>query len=211
MIKTQGMNTSRNLKIELSNGLLLRCIVVCTMFIFHGDSLAQGWQISRGGNALRNGLSDQHGPIDETLLWSGGLSSAIAHPPVSDSIYLAAVRTDGFGDFLNGSKIVMMDIRTGDTLWTKNLPVDFPPTDWYNKLSALKDGVLYASRSGNSNEAYLYALNASDGSIIWQSEDLIDESSSEGLNFTEDGDLIVGNIQSILRISKTDEIGRAHV
>lgn len=98
----------------------------------------------------------------------------------------------------------MMDIRNGDTLWTKNLPVDFPSTDWYNKLSALKDGVLYASRAGNNNDAYLYALNAADGSIIWQSADLIDESPSEGLNFTEDGDLIVGNIHSILKISKID-------
>jgi outer membrane protein assembly factor BamB len=108
------------------------------------------------------------------------------------------------GDFINGSRIVMMDIRNGDTLWTKNLPLDFPSTDWYNKISAIKDGVLYASRSGNSNQSYLYALNVSDGSVLWRSEDLIDESSSEGLNFLANGDLIIGNTQSVLRINKNN-------
>jgi outer membrane protein assembly factor BamB len=82
--------------------------------------------------------------------------------------------------------------------------MDFPATDWYNKISAIKDGVLYASRSGNSNQSYIYALDASDGSVIWRSEGLTDESSSEGLNFLSNGDLIVGNRQSVLRINKID-------
>jgi outer membrane protein assembly factor BamB len=165
---------------------------------------AQNWNNSTGGNPQRNGLSNQYGPIDESLLWSGGLNSTIARPPVSDSIYLATVRIGNLGDFAQGSKIVMMDIRNGDTLWTKNLPIDFPATDWYNKISAIKDGVLYASRSGNSNQSYIYALDASDGSVIWRSESLTDESSAEGLNFLDNGDLIIGNINSILRINHLD-------
>lgn len=165
---------------------------------------AQNWNTSTGGNPQRNGLSNQYGPSDETLLWSGGLNSVIAEPPVSDSIYLAAVRIHNLGDFAQGSKIVMMDIRNGDTLWTKNLPLDFPATDWYNKISAIKDGVLYASRSGNSNQSYLYALDVFDGSVLWKSESLIDESASEGLNFLTNGDLIVGNTQSVLRMNKSD-------
>jgi outer membrane protein assembly factor BamB len=98
----------------------------------------------------------------------------------------------------------MMDIRNGDTLWTKNLPVDFPNLDWRNRISAIRNGVVYASRSGNSNAAYLYALDAADGSVIWKSDSLIDESSVEGLNFLENGDLIVGNINSVMRLNKVD-------
>ena len=123
---------------------------------------------------------------------------------VSDSIYLAAVRISNTSDVFNGSRIVMMDIRNGDTLWTKNLPLDFPTSDWRNRISAIRNGVVYASRSGNSNAAYLYALDAADGSVIWKSDSLIDESSAEGLNFLENGDLIVGNINSVMRVNKVD-------
>lgn len=182
-----------------SRYIILLLLLVSNLFLS-----AQNWNTSTGGNPQRNGLSIQYGPSDETLLWSGGLTSVIARPPVSDSIYLAAVRIHNLGDQAQGSKIVMMDIRNGDTLWTKNLPMDFPATDWYNKISAIKDGVLYASRSGNSNQSYIYALDASDGSVIWRSEGLTDESSSEGLNFLSNGDLIVGNRQSVLRINKID-------
>jgi outer membrane protein assembly factor BamB len=182
----------------------LRYFILLLMLVSNLFLSAQNWNVSTGGNPQRNGLSDQFGPIDETLLWSGGLTSVIAQAPVSDSIYLAAVRIHNLGDHAQGSKIVMMDIRNGDTLWTKNLPMDFPATDWYNKISAIKDGVLYASRTGNSNQSYLYALNASNGSLLWVSESLIDENSSEGLNFLDNGDLIVGNTQSVIRIAKND-------
>ncbi|MFN5182744.1 MAG: PQQ-binding-like beta-propeller repeat protein [Bacteroidota bacterium] len=196
------MNIPNALIKELKNELNLKILllfIISNLFVY-----GQDWNISRGGNTQRNGLTNQYGPSDTTLLWSGGLSSVIAEPPVSDSIYLAAVRISNIGNFLQGSRIVMMDIRNGDTLWTHNLPVDFPTTDWFNKISALKDGVLYASRSGNNNKSYLYALNASNGSILWRSDSLIDESSSEGLNFLANGDLIVGNIYSVLRINKNN-------
>jgi outer membrane protein assembly factor BamB len=181
-----------------------RLTIVFITFLSSFNVSAQNWSVSTGGNVLRNGLSAEYGPNTEMLLWSGGESSTIARAPVSDSIYLAAVRISNTSDVLNGSRIVMMDIRNGDTLWTKNLPVDFPSTDWQNRISAIKNGVIYASRSGNSNAAYLYALNAADGSVIWKSVSLIDESSAEGLNFLENGDLIVGNINSVMRISKVD-------
>jgi len=188
---------------KISTGYL-RLITMALAIGFCSDVSAQSWNIATGGNTLRNGLSAISGPSEETLLWSGGLQSSISGAPVSDSIYLATVRIHNLSNPLEGSKIVMMNILTGDTLWTKNLPIDFPATDWRNKLSALRNGVLYASRSGNSNEAYLYALNAADGTILWQSESLIDESNTEGANFSPDGDLIIGNTQSILRINQND-------
>lgn len=165
---------------------------------------SQNWNIATGGNVLHNGLSKEFGPPTPTLLWSGGLTSQIAFAPVTDSIYLATVRMHNISDPLHGNKIVMYDIRNGDTLWTKDLPVNFPLTDWSNRVSAIDNGVLYASRSGNSNEAYIYALDAQTGTILWQSDSLIGESINEGANFTANGDLLIGNLFSITRISKVD-------
>jgi outer membrane protein assembly factor BamB len=182
----------------IRNGILL------FGFLTSLNTSAQNWTVSTGGNSFRNGSSNEYGPTGETLLWSGGMPSTIARSPVSDSIYLATVRISNTSDVLNGSRIVMMDIRNGDTLWTKNLPVDFPNLDWRNRISAIRNGVVYASRSGNSNAAYLYALDAADGSVIWKSDSLIDESSVEGLIFLENGDLIVGNINSVMRLNKVD-------
>jgi outer membrane protein assembly factor BamB len=182
----------------IRNGILL------LGFLTSLNTSAQNWSVSTGGNSFRNGSSNEYGPTGENLLWSGGMPSTIARSPVSDSIYLATVRISNTSDVLNGSRIVMMDIRNGDTLWTKNLPVDFPNLDWRNRISAIRNGVVYASRSGNSNAAYLYALDAADGSVIWKSDSLIDESSVEGLNFLENGDLIVGNINSVMRLNKVD-------
>jgi outer membrane protein assembly factor BamB len=182
----------------IKNGILL------FGFLTSLNTSAQNWSVSTGGNSLRNGSTNEYGPTSENLLWSGGMPSTIARSPVSDSIYLATVRISNTSDVLNGSRIVMMDIRNGDTLWTKNLPVDFPNLDWRNRISAIRNGVVYASRSGNSNAAYLYALDAADGSVIWKSDSLIDESSAEGLNFLENGDLIVGNINSVMRVNKVD-------
>ena len=182
----------------IRNGILL------FGFLTSLNTSAQNWSVSTGGNSFRNGSSNEYGPTGETLLWSGGMPSTIARSPVSDSIYLATVRISNTSDVLNGSRIVMMDIRNGDTLWTKNLPVDFPNLDWRNRISAIRNGVVYASRSGNSNAAYLYALDAADGSVIWKSDSLIDESSVEGLIFLENGDLIVGNINSVMRLNKVD-------
>ena len=182
----------------IKNGILL------FGFLTSLNTSAQNWSVSTGGNSLRNGSTNEYGPTSENLLWSGGMPSTIARSPVSDSIYLAAVRISNTSDVFNGSRIVMMDIRNGDTLWTKNLPLDFPTSDWRNRISAIRNGVVYASRSGNSNAAYLYALDAADGSVIWKSDSLIDESSAEGLNFLENGDLIVGNINSVMRVNKVD-------
>src|SRR6185436_18886103 len=165
---------------------------------------SQNWNVASGGNTLHNGLSNVYGPPTPTLLWSGGLTSQIAFAPVTDSIYLATVRVTNISDHLHGNKIVMIDIRNGDTLWTKELPVSFPLTDWSNRVSAIRDGILYASRSGNSNSAYMYALDALTGTILWQSDSLVDESINEGANFTPDGDLLIGNLFSITRISAID-------
>ncbi|MCF8364922.1 MAG: FG-GAP-like repeat-containing protein, partial [Bacteroidales bacterium] len=103
-----------------------------------------------------------------------------------------------------GTKIVLHNLQTGDTLWTKNLPVDFPSTDWRNRVSAIQDGLVYCTRAGNNNESYLYALNVENGSIVWKSDNVIDEGSTEGLAFAPNGDPIVGSMWYITRFNKAN-------
>ena len=68
----------------------------------------------------------------------------------------------------------------------------------------MRDGRVYATRAGNTNASYMYALDATDGSVIWRSDSLVDESTTEGISFADNGDLIVGNFTSIMRINASE-------
>jgi outer membrane protein assembly factor BamB len=188
------LHTNQNSSIRSIIALIVMALVTLT-------SYSQGWNVGPGGNSLRNSLSPQYGPPQPELLWSGSLTSVIAQQAVTDGIYLAMPRMHNINDVLHGTKIVVHNLLTGDTLWSKDLPVDFPSTDWRNRVSAIHNGVVYATRSGNTNFSYLYALDAENGEILWISEDLTDERTTEGLSFTPDGDLLVGNMYNILLIN----------
>lgn len=174
------------------------------IFILPFFTFAQGWNVGPGGNSLRNGQSPQAGPPAPEVLWQGGLNSVLAQQSVTDGNYLAMARTHNIGDVINGTKIVMHHLQTGDTLWTAILPVDFPATDWRSRVSAIRNGQVYCTRAGNNNESFLYALDADTGDILWKSEDVVDEGSTEGLVFAPDGDLIVGSMYYMTRISRVD-------
>jgi outer membrane protein assembly factor BamB len=166
--------------------------------------LADDWQVGPGGKPTRNSLSSESGPQTNALLWQNGYSSVIAQQAVIDGNIVAMSRIFNINNVLQGTKIVTQDLTTGDTLWTTILPVDFPATDWRSRVSAFKDGILYATRAGNTNYSYMYALNATDGSVFWKSEGLVNECSTEGASFASNGDLIVGNFDNILRINYLD-------
>jgi len=187
------------LTIQVMTNIKIFVALIVSLATLTGFS--QGWNVGPGGNSQRNSLSPQYGPPQPELLWSGSLNSVIAQQAVTDGIYLAMPRMQNINDVLHGTKIVVHNLLTGDTLWTKDLPVDFPTTDWRNRVSAIHDGVVYATRAGNTNFSYLYALKAETGEILWKSEDLIDERTTEGLAFTPDGDLLVGNMNNMLRIN----------
>ena len=174
------------------------------LFIVAATVAADDWGVSTGGKPGRYGLSREHGPVAETLLWHTGVSAVIAHPVVIEGQYVAMDRIQNISDVLHGTRIVVQNLATGDTLWTRDLPVDFPSTDWRNRVSALRGGRVYATRSGNTNASYLYALDVTNGFQIWKSDSLIDESSTEGVSFASDGDIVVGNFGSIMRIDAAD-------
>ncbi len=162
------------------------------------------WNTGSGGNPSRNGQSFQCGPVDNETLWEEGLPSVIAFQAKMDSNVVATSRIFDLQNTLDGTVIVAHDIPTGDTLWTTQLPIEFPDTDWRNRVTAARDGKIYATRSGNTNASYLYALDAADGSILWESEDLISESSTESASFASNGDLIIGNNDNIARVNHLD-------
>jgi outer membrane protein assembly factor BamB len=180
-------------------------LTICLIAVlFHSPVFGQGWNVGPGGNSMRNGLSPQYGPESNTVLWINGLNAVISQQAVSDGIYVSMARIQNLNDVQHGTLIVTQDILTGEVLWRADLPVDFPNTDWRNRVSAIKDGIVYATRAGNNNDSYLYGLDAETGDILWKSEALIDEGSTEGLVFTPDGDVLAGSMFYLTRISSED-------
>jgi outer membrane protein assembly factor BamB len=178
--------------------------VLLLFAIFSLSLYADDWTVGTGGKPARYGLSTELGPTDQTFLWQGGLPAVIARPAVIEGNIVAMDRIQDIGDVLHGTKIVIHNLTTGETLWTRDLPVEFPTMDWRNRVAAMRDGKVYATRSGNTNASYLYALDALTGEIIWRSEDLIDEATTEGPSFADNGDLIIGNFTNIKRINALD-------
>jgi hypothetical protein len=100
-----------------------------------------------GGDTQRNGLSTTTGPTTADLLWSGGRSSLISWLPVTEGDRLFDVRQKGSPGSTNDSIIVAMNLVTGDELWTAAIP--YHTGDWTTWVAGVKDGHVYASRSGN--------------------------------------------------------------
>jgi outer membrane protein assembly factor BamB len=168
-----------------------------------GASTARGddWQTGVGGKSARDSRSQEVGPAAPDLLWQGSLSAIVAQQAIIDGGVVVTNRITSFA-LPAGTWIVAHDLNTGELLWQAQLPNDFPATSWRSRASAMRDGHVYASRSGNTNLDYLYALDVADSSIVWKSDSLIDESTTESLAFAADGDLVAGNFNALLRIDR---------
>jgi outer membrane protein assembly factor BamB len=164
--------------------------------------VAGDWNTGVGGNAARNSLSNEFGPTGPHLLWQGSLSAIVSQQAVTEGDVVVMARIASF-DIPSGTTIVAHDLTTGAILWATQLPYNFEDS-WRSRVSAIRDGQIYATRAGNTNSEYLYALPVAGGEIIWQSEALIDEGTTESLAFAENGDPIVGNFHSLVRINKGD-------
>ena len=88
--------------------------------------LADDWQTGPGGKPSRHGLSTEIGPQAADLLWQGSVSAVVAQQAVIDGDIVVMSRMFNINNVLYGTKIVAHNLITGDTLWTKGLPVDFP-------------------------------------------------------------------------------------
>ncbi len=178
--------------------------IIMIIVLYTTQINAQGWNVGSGGNSSRNCLSVvANGPAEADILWQKEIDAVLSQQTVIDGEIVVTCPIIDINDVLHGTLIVARDLSTGDTLWTKDLPVDFPGTDWRNRVSSFKNGVIYASRAGNTNYSYLYALDSSEGSILWKSDALLDEYGSESCSFTDDGNLIAGNLSTIICINAT--------
>ncbi|UCD74087.1 MAG: PQQ-like beta-propeller repeat protein [Phycisphaerales bacterium] len=165
---------------------------------------ADDWNNS-GKNPGRNALSAEIGPESAEILWSGGRTSLIAWQPVIEGERVFMVRQSGWpSDEPGASPVVAMDLNTGEELWAEHIP--FSDGDWTTWIAGVRDGKVYAGRSGNgaSVSAKLYALDAADGHTLWISEDEIDAGAYDGVVFAPNGDLIIGSFMDIWRISAAD-------
>ena len=178
---------------------LFIALVATCLTAYAGD-----WMNS-GGNAGRNGLSDEIGPSAPDLAWSEGRSSIIAWLPVTEGNRVFTVRQLRWPyQQPNDAYVVAMDLTTGEELWAIVLP--YNSGDWTPWIAGVCDGKVYCSRSGNgaSISARLYALDAEDGHTVWVSQGMQDAGPYDGVVFAEDGDLLVGSFQDIWRFDAAD-------
>ena len=184
-------------------------VVLVLAMAFNAQAYLDHWNSGTGGKPSRNGLTWERGPTNTTLLWQGGLYSSDGFPIVMEGNIVAMSRVTFSTpvDPTNVQKeaiIVARNLTTGEILWTNSLPVDFPETDWFCSVTAIRDARVYATRSGNGNSSYLYALDAQTGKLSWRSQDTVNFSLVESPSFAPNGDLIVGGFFTLTRINATN-------
>lgn len=157
-----------------------------------------------GGNANRNGLSEAKGPLTADQLWSGGRTSIIAWLPVTEDDRLFVIRQAGWPGSANDSLVIAMDVSTGTELWSTEIP--YHTNDWTTWMGGVKNGQVYASRSGNGASVLdnLYALDAETGDTLWVSSVLIDAGPYDGVVFAADGDPVIASFTDIWRFNSED-------
>ncbi len=180
-------------------------LFIAFIIVFSSSAQQTNWNLSIGGNQQRNGLSENLGPNNNspTLLWSGGEETDISSAPVIDGDKLIVSRR-----LLSNpdyeSWIVCYNLYNGAELWKINLPTN-AGDDSYGKVSAVKDGIVYATRAwGFDAPAKLIAIDINTGNVLWQSNDNVTEYPTETINFNSEGDIIAGNFDKVLCIDKTN-------
>jgi hypothetical protein len=176
------------------------------VFPFHDSTFMYGgtdWSNS-GGNPQRNGRSDVTGPSAADLLWSGARASLISWLPVTEGDRLFVVRQKGWPGSNNDSLVVAMNLSSGAELW--NIDIPYHSGDWTTWIAGVKNGHVYASRSGNgaSVKDNLYALDTTTGSLLWTSTERIDAGPYDGVVFAPDGDPVIASFTDIWRINADD-------
>ena len=181
-----------------------RLVALLTAAILTSTALsAQGWT-NLGGNGARNGLVDAVGPTAPELAWSNADDySIIAWAPFVDDERVYTVREAAFptsGGPANDA-IVAYDLATGAEEWRVTLPFGGDTsTEWIAWIAGVRDGRVYASRASNGQPQPILAYDAATGAPLWTSAAAISTFAYDGVVFAPDGDLIVGEFGTILRI-----------
>ena len=150
------------------------------------------WNVAVGGDAGRTGASDQIGPTGADLRWDDSLPAIVSQQAAIDGDLVVMARIGSF-TIPTGTWIVAHELDDGAIRWQTQLPFNFADS-WRSRVSGARDGVVYATRAGNTNADYLYALDAANGSILWESVDKITETSTESVTYAPDGDPITTGV-----------------
>lgn len=182
--------------------------VACLAILSSAQAQVQDWN-NLGGNGRANGLVGVNGPDSpRDLLWQGGPFSWFGWNPVVEGRRVFVVRQAGFpADPVPGfSTIYALSLDTGAVLWTADLP--FEPAEWSTWIAGVRDGRVYASRSGNGGSvlAPLYCLSAATGAVLWHTAGEGDRPRHEiragpygGAVFASDGDIIIPSLYALER------------
>jgi len=164
---------------------------------------AAQWNVGVGGVPARHSQSAQQGPGAAQLLWAGSQGTVVAQQAVIDGDLVVANRIFNLGNTLHGTLIEARNLHTGALAWSVELPVSFPDA-WRSRVTGIRDGRVYATRAGNTNAERLYALSPADGSILWTSDDLITETTTESVCFAPDGDILTTGAGAGARLLRID-------
>ncbi|MFT7486364.1 MAG: outer membrane protein assembly factor BamB, partial [Candidatus Paceibacteria bacterium] len=97
-------------------------------------------------------------------------------------------------DWLNPSvsEIVAVDIASGTIVWQASIPSTGPSTSNFAQPIAFRDGRVFVTRTGYplTNEP-VFALDASNGAILWTSQDTVTIQFNTSPTFAPNGDLIM--------------------
>ncbi len=191
----------------MTTTILSRLAMVTAALATALPAAGQNWT-NYGGNAQRNGLTGVVGPNAADLLWTNNDDfSLISWMPFIWEGQVFVVREAGFpqdGGPANDT-ILAYDLQTGVEAWRLTLPFNGDTSQqWIAWIGGVNDGRVYCSRSSNDKFQPITALDTTDGSLLWTSEDATEAWAHDGIVFAPDGDLIVGDFGYVYRINAED-------
>lgn len=164
---------------------------------------AQADWTNYGGGPLRNGSSDRFGPVAASERWSNSDDfSVIAWHPFLYQGLVITVREAGFPGSAANDAVVAYDLDSGLEVWRTTLPYGGDSSlEWISWVGGVADGRVIASRSSNDRQQPLRALDAATGTLLWESQVSTFAWAHDGLVFFDNGDFVVGDRQSLTRVS----------
>ncbi len=185
-------------KVYLTTLLTFAVIIMLT-----AQNCDYNWNVARGGNSGRNGLSNAYGPktASPSLYWSGGLSACAGTPSVIYEDNLIVTRRT-LSNCSDEAWIANYNLYTGELYWQINLPQT--SYDQFEYVLGVDNERVYATKSSLNRPSPIYALDLETGEIIWSTNIQLELSSNASASFNDNGDLILGGEDMIYCLDKTD-------